>query len=210
MDYIGCSLSLLLCQISFHSHDPAKRIGSFAPHTYIDACASQKTKIARRGALGRKRQISRDDTPRGPAARVIELVRIVPAIEHHDVRVARVDAVPPQAPGGAGDAGLVGDAVGAAHRGRAVVARGHLAVEEGPEGRGVEVQVGAADDVLRQAHAAGLVPVGAPAEIRVAVPRLRRPGVRGVLPRADALPVGGFRLLHAGVDVFGAVQVVVV
>lgn len=141
---------------------------------------------------------------------MIELIRIPIPIQHHDISVAGIDSIPPYPPRGTGDAGLVSDAIRSAHRGRAVVARGHLAVEESPESGCVQVQVGAADDVLRQPHAAGLVGGSAPAEIRVAVSGQGRPGLRGVLARADALPVGCFRLLHTGVDIFGVVQVVVV
>lgn len=105
---------------------------------------------------------------------------------------------------------LVPDAAGGAHGRGAVVASRRLAVEEGPEGGAVQEQVPAAGDVLRQAHPAPLVPRGAPGEVRVAVSGQRRPGPRGVVRGAEALPVRRFGLLHPGVDVFGVVEVVVV
>ena len=83
-------------------------------------------------------------------------------------------------------------------------------MEEGPKGRSVKEEVGAAVDVLGEAHAAGLIAGGAPGEVRVAVDAVRCPGGRGILLGADALPIGGFGLLHTCVDILRVVQVVVV
>lgn len=102
------------------------------------------------------------------------------------------------------------DAIRTADRSGAIIARADLAVEESPERRTVEEEVGAAVDVLRQTHAAGLIAAAAPGEIRVAVLAVCRPWRGRVLRRAGALPVCGFGLLHAGVDVLRAVHVVVV
>ena len=83
-------------------------------------------------------------------------------------------------------------------------------MEKRPEGRRVEVKVRAAIDILRQAHATRLVVASTPAEIRIPVAGQGRPWVGGVLQRAHTLPVGRFRLLHAGVDVLRFTEVVVV
>ncbi len=102
------------------------------------------------------------------------------------------------------------DAIRPADRRGAVIARADLAVEEGPKRGTVQKEVGTAVDVLRETHPAGLVAAAAPGEIRVAVLAVRRPGGGSVLLRAGALPVCGFGLLHACVDVMRVVQVVVV
>ena len=46
------------------------------------------------------------------------------------------------------------DAIRAAHRSGAIIARADLAVEEGPEGGTVEEKVGATVDVLGEPHTA--------------------------------------------------------
>lgn len=138
------------------------------------------------------------------------MVRIAAPVQHYDISVARVDAVPPQRARAVRHSRLVLDAIRPAYRRRAIVARRDLAMEKGPKGRGVDVQVRAAGDGLRQAHAAGLVVARTPAEVRVAVAGQGRPWVGRVLQRAHTLPVGCFRLLHADVDILGLEQIVVV
>ena len=137
-------------------------------------------------------QVTCDHAAGGPPARIVVLLRIPPSIQHHDISVAGVDAVPPQAARVIRHPGLVLNAVRSAHRRWTVVARRDLAVEKSPERRRVEVEVRAAVDVLRQTHAARLVVAGAPPEIRVAVTGQRRPWIGSVLQRAHTLPVGRF------------------
>ena len=108
------------------------------------------------------------------------------------------------------DPRLMLDAIGAADRSGAIIARTDLAMEEGPKSRAVQKQIFAAVNILRETHATRLIAASAPREIRVAVPSIRYPGRRGVLLRADTLPVSGFGLLHAREDVFRVMQVVVV
>lgn len=158
----------------------------------------------------REEQVPRDDAAGSPPTGIIKLLRISIPIQHHDVRVPGVDAVPPEPARAICHSRLVLDAIGSAHRRGAIVARRNLAVEKSPEGRRVEVQVCTTVNVLRQAHATRLVRARTPAEIGVAVTGQGRPWVGGVLQRAHSLPVGRLRLLHSGVDILGLVQVVVI
>lgn len=163
----------------------------------------------------RKRQITRHHTtrtpsPTRPSSRIEPLLRVPPTVQDHNIRRSRGDTVPIQPPRSIGDPRLVLDAVGAADRRGAIIARADLAMEEGPECGAVEEEVGAAVDVLREAHAARLIAAPAPREVRVAVPAVCDPGARSVLLRAGALPVRRFGLLHARIDIFRVVQVVIV
>ena len=83
-------------------------------------------------------------------------------------------------------------------------------MEERPKRRAVQKEISPTIDVQRETHSTGLIAASAPGEIRVTVQAISRPRSRGVLLRADTLPVGRFGLLHAGVDVFRVVEVVVV
>lgn len=114
-------------------------------------------------------QVTRGHAPGISPAGVVFLLRISILIQHHDVGGSDVDAVPSQPARAARHSNLVFNAVRSTNRLRAIVARRDLAVEKGPEGRRVDVQVRAAVNVLSQAHVARLVCVSAPAAIGVAV-----------------------------------------
>lgn len=158
-----------------------------------------------------KPQIARNHPSRILATRVALLTRIVRPVEHHDIRIPRIHhAIPVQVRWVARHPRLILDALVSADGFRAIVARARLAVEEGPECRAVEVEVGSAVDVLRGAHAAGLVVRSAPGEIGIAEAWVGGPGPRGVLLRSNTLPVCGLRLLQPGKDVLCIVEVVIV
>lgn len=83
-------------------------------------------------------------------------------------------------------------------------------MEERPKCRAVEVQAPSAVNILRNAHPATLIAAGAPREIGVAILGQGCPRARSILCGANALPVGGFRLLHSCINVFCVVEIKVV
>lgn len=158
----------------------------------------------------RKSQISLQHPSRAPPTRIMVLIRIILAIQHHNSRALSINTIPVQIPRAPRNPRLIGDAIRAADRFIAIIARVDFAVEEGPECGTVEVDARSAVDVLRKAHPAGLVTSCTPREIRVAKGGVCGPGAWGILLGSGTLPVCGFGLLQASVDILGVVQVVVV
>lgn len=155
-------------------------------------------------------QVSRNDTAGRPPSRVVKFRRIAIVVENHNLCRLRIHSIPVQALRTICDARFVCNTILSTCSRWLIVTSLSLTVEESPKGCTVQEQVCAAINVLCKAHPTRLIACGAPKKIWIPILGYRGPWARGILLGPLALPVCGFRLLHARIHILCVMQVIVV